>query len=76
MTKREISALAAAALLAGGVLLAQNHAHKKAGGQSGSESVFNQTTQAMASRRVDMGPHMKMSRLRKASPATPSVPTK
>jgi len=64
MTKREIAGIAAAALLAGGVLLAQNQAPKKAGG----ESVFNQTTQAMASRQVDMGPHMKMSRLRKAQP--------
>ncbi len=65
MTKREIVGVAAAALLAG-VLLAQNHEHKKAGGQGGNESVFNQTTQAMASRQVDMGPHMKMSRVRKA----------
>ena len=65
MTRSRVAGLAAAALLAGGVLLAQNHAHKKAGGQGGSESVFNQTTQAMGSRQVDMGPHMKMSRLRK-----------
>jgi len=65
MTRSRVAGFAAAALVAAGVLLAQNHAQKKAGGQGTSESVFNQTTQAMASRRVDMGPHMKMTRVRR-----------
>ncbi len=68
MSRAKIAGLSVAALLAGGLLLAQNQTQKKAGGQGGSESVFNQTTQAMASRQVNMGPHMKMSRLRKMQP--------
>jgi hypothetical protein len=54
-----------AALLVGAVwLLAQDHDHKRTGQQSGGEAVFNQTTAVMASRQVDMGPHMKMTRVR------------
>lgn len=67
MTRARIATVAAAALLAGAVLLAHDHAPKKGSG-SGSEAVFNQTTQAMASRQVDMGPHMKMTRLMRAQP--------
>ncbi len=53
-------------LLAGVALLAQHdHSGKKETGPGASESAFNQTTQAMAARRVDMGPHMKMTRVRR-----------
>ncbi|MGH9651706.1 MAG: hypothetical protein ACRD3I_14730, partial [Terriglobales bacterium] len=64
MTKVRIAGLAVV-LLAGAALLADDHAQKKGGGQGGNAGVFNQTTQAMASRQVDMGPHMKMTRVRR-----------
>ncbi|MCI0353636.1 MAG: hypothetical protein L0099_01165 [Acidobacteria bacterium] len=65
MTKARIAGVVVSGFLVCAALLAHEHAQKKAGGQSGNEAVFNQTTQAMASRQVDMGPHMKMTRARR-----------